>query len=275
MTPGKFLKVALRAGSIAFARAYGEAAGGKGRGLGLGRYAWRAGDGGDIAYRRGTSDLGLIYDILLKPGDKGEYWLPPELQPRTILDIGGNIGVASRYLAHRFPQARVHAFEPVPANLELLRRNAAHSSRIEVHAFALGGEDGELALSLPDATGFNQGGYSAFAGGAAQLRAPVRRVEGALAQAGIDDVDVIKIDTEGAEYAILSAFPERVIAGAKWIYGELHSDGIAAAADFRTLDYLSRWFDIETAKTVRKRNYFFDACRRDLSPAFRGFRRFR
>ena len=273
MTPAKFLKVALRARSPAFARAYAEAARGEGRGLG--RYAWRAGDGGEIAFRRGTSDLGLIYDILLKPGDKGEYWLPPALEPRTILDIGGNIGVASRYLAHRFPGARVHAFEPVPANVALLRQNASHSGRIEVHAYALGGEDGELSLSLPDASGFNQGGYSAFAGGAAGLRAPVRRVEGALAEAGIDSVDVIKIDTEGAEYAILSAFPERVLAGAKWIYGELHSDGVSQAADFRTLDYLSRWFDIETAKSVRKRNYFFDACRRDLAPAFRDFRRFR
>lgn len=275
MTPAKFLKVAMRARSIAFARAYMEAARGEGRELGRGGYAWRAGDGGDIAFRRGTSDLGLIYDILLKPGDKGEYWLPPALEPRTILDIGGNIGVASRYLAHRFPSAQVHAFEPVPANLELLRRNAAHAPRISVHAFALGGEDGELALRLPDASGFNQGGYSAFAGGAAEVRAPVRRVEGALAGAGIASVDVIKIDTEGAEFSILSAFPERVIAGVKWIYGELHSDGIAAAADFRTLDYLSRWFDIDTAKSVRKRNYFFDACRRDLSPAFRNFKRYR
>ncbi len=129
MTPGKFPKVATRAG-----------------------------DGGEIAFRRGTSDLGLIYDILLKPGDKGENWLPPALQPRTILDIGGNISVASCYLAHHVPSARV-------------------------------------------------------------------------------------------------------IAGAKWIYGELHSDGIAGAADFWTLNYLSRCLDIETAKLVRKRNYFFDACR--------------
>jgi FkbM family methyltransferase len=275
MTPEKFLKVALRARSFAFAGAYAEAARGEGRGPGLGHYAWRGGDGADIAFRRGTSDLGLIYDILLKSGDKGEYWLPPGLQPRTILDIGGNIGVASRYLSHRFPAARVHAFEPVPANVALLRRNASHSTRIEVHAFALGGADGELMLSLPDASGYNQGGYSAFAGGQAKVGVPVRQVEGALAAAGIDTVDIIKIDTEGAEYSILAAFPERVIAGAKWIYGELHSDGIAAAADFRTLEYLSRWFDIDTAKSVRKRNYFFDACRRDLSPAFRDFRRSR
>ena len=143
MTPGKFPKVATRAG-----------------------------DGGEIAFRRGTSDLGLIYDILLKPGDKGENWLPPALQPRTILDIGGNIGVASCYLAHHVPSARV-------------------------------------------------------------------------------------------------------IAGAKWIYGELHSDAIAAAAALRTLDYLSHWFDIETAKSVCKRNYFSDACRWDLGIEFRDFRRYR
>ncbi len=275
MSPGKILKVLWRSRSLSFAGAYRGSAADRERGPGI--YAWRTGDGADVHFRRGTSDLGIIYDVLLKPGRKAEYWLPEALEVESILDIGGNIGVTSRYLAHRFPGAKVHAFEPVPANLELLRRNAAANARIAVHPYALGPEDGELVLGSPDASGYNQGGYSAFAAAASgsTVRAPVRSVASALRESGINSVDVIKIDTEGAEFSILSAFPEAVIGGAQWIYGELHTEGIAQRADFKVLDLLSRWFEIEVYKPLRKNNYFFDACRRDLCGRFRDFRRYR
>lgn len=275
MSPGKILKVLWRSRSLKFAAAYrgGPAACDGGRGV----YAWHEGDGADVHFRRGTSDVGIIYDVLLKPARKAEYWLPEALQPEVILDIGGNIGVTSRYLAHRFPRARVHAFEPVPANLELLRENTAGNSRILVHPYALGPEDGTIALGSPDPSGYNQGGYSAFATarGDSSISAPVRSVRSALTEAAVGGVDVIKIDTEGAEYSILSAFPEALISGARWIYGELHSEGIAQRADFKVLDLLSNWFEIEVYKPLRKKNYFFDACRRDLCGEFRGFRRYR
>jgi FkbM family methyltransferase len=271
MSFAKILKVAWRARSAGFAADYAAAERGEGRGIGS--YVWRGGDGRELRFRRGTSDVGLIYDILLKPGRKSEYWLPERLQPACVLDIGGNIGVASRYLAHRFPAARIHAFEPVPENVELLRGNSACEARISVHPYALGREDGEIALGNPDPSGRNRGGYSAVAEGERGLKARVRAVGAALADAGVSRADVIKVDTEGAEFSILSAFPEDVLGQASWIYGELHSESIARPEDFRTLDLLSRWFDIEVYKPLRKRNYFFDACRRDLSAAFRDFRR--
>ena len=271
MSPGKILKVLWRSRSLSFASAYFN------RGRGRSVYAWRAGDGADVHFRHGTSDVGIIYDVLLKPGRKAEYWLPEALEPRTILDIGGNIGATSRFLAHRFAGAQVHAFEPVPANLELLRSNTAGNTRIHVHPYALGPADGAIVLGCPDPSGYNQGGYSAFAvsAGGATVSAPVRSVESALGDAGIGKVDVIKIDTEGAEFSILSAFPEAVIGGARWIYGELHSEAIAQRADFKVLDFLSRWFEIDVYKPVRKKNYFFDACRRDLCGRFREFTRYR
>jgi FkbM family methyltransferase len=277
MSPGKILKVALRSRSWSFAADYRATEGGARAGNGVASHTWRAGDGAPVHYRRGTSDVGLIYDVLLKPGAKAEYWLPGVLEPACILDIGGNIGVASRYLAHRFPQALVHAFEPVPENLELLQRNAAANPRIRPHGFGLGPETGELRLAAHDPSGYNRGGYSLFAGapGAPGVVAPIRNVAGALEELGIDRVDIIKIDTEGAEHSILSAFPEALIARAQWIYGELHSEGIARPSDFKVLDYLARWFSIEVYKPLRKKNYFFDACRRDLGARMRGFSRYR
>lgn len=277
MSPGKILKVALRSRSLSFAADYRATESSARRGDGVATYAWRAGDGARVHYRRGTSDVGLIYDVLLKPGAKAEYWLPGGFEPACILDIGGNIGVASRYLAHRFPQAQVHAFEPVPENLELLQRNAACNPRIRAYGFGLGPESGQLRLAAHDPSGYNRGGYSLFAGApdAPGVIAPIRKVAGALEELGIDRVDVIKIDTEGAEHSILSAFPEALIARAQWIYGELHSEGIARPSDFKVLDYLARWFSIEVHKPLRKKNYFFDACRRDLAERMRGFSRYR
>ena len=55
----------------------------------------------------------------------------------------------------------------------------------------------------------------------------------------IRDVDLIKIDTEGAEHDILTSFPERVISRVSVILGELHS-----VKDQETLAFLSQWFDI-------------------------------
>ncbi|HLX80417.1 MAG TPA: FkbM family methyltransferase, partial [Burkholderiales bacterium] len=256
MSPGKILKVLWRSRSLSFAAHYRSSTTNRDGGRGV--YAWRTGDGADVHFRRGTSDVGIIYDVLLKPGRKAEYWLPEELEPRTILDIGGNIGITSRYLAHFFPGAQVHAFEPVPANLELLRSNTAGNVRIHVHPYALGPADGEITLGSPDPSGYNQGGYSAFTTTAdgETICAPVRSVESALGEAGMGVADVIKIDTEGAEYSILSAIPEPVLGGARWIYGELHTEAIAQRSDLRVLDFLSRWFDIDVYKPVRKKNYF-------------------
>lgn len=274
MSLRKTLKVLWRSRSLSYAAAYRGCTTRQDRGRGV--YAWLAGDGEEIHFREGTSDVGLIYDVLLKPGRKAEYWLPEKLEPRTILDIGGNIGVTSRYLAQRFQQANVHAFEPVPANLELLRSNAASNARIYVHPYALGPADSEITLGRPDSSGFNQGGYSAFAIAAGEtVSARVCSVESALREIGISGVDVIKIDTEGAEYSILSAFPESVISRVTWIYGELHSEAIERRTDFKVLDYLSRWFEVEIYKPLHKRNYFFDACRRDQCHRFRDFRRYR
>ena len=52
-----------------------------------------------IYYRTSSSDMMLIYEILLKSKYKREYYFPEELKPKVIFDIGGNIGITSIYLA--------------------------------------------------------------------------------------------------------------------------------------------------------------------------------
>ncbi|MBK6790779.1 MAG: FkbM family methyltransferase [Betaproteobacteria bacterium] len=46
-------------------------------------------------------------------------------RPRGIVDAGAHIGLATVYLATRFPQATIVALEPEPSNYRLLCKNVA------------------------------------------------------------------------------------------------------------------------------------------------------
>ncbi len=269
MSLQKWLKVALRSRSIRFAGSYraserkGNVAYAPSQQYPVESVRWGQGDGGQVWFRVGSSDTVLVYDILFKPGAKSEYWLPAELDPTVIFDIGGNIGVTTRYLGHRFPDAEIHVFEPVPSNLALLRKNAV-GPRVHVHEFGLGSENGEFEFTIPLMDQTNEGGYSRFAGrpveGGRVARGKIRKTAQVLAELGVVAIDLIKIDTEGAEFDILTSFPEAVLSRVSWIYGELHSNNLDVPSPFRVLDHLSPWFEVELVKPMWTKNPFFDAC---------------
>ena len=250
-------EVLFRSRSLAFTRDYF----GEGQDRTHAVYDW---NGVPVHYRSGSSDTRLIYSILLRRGKKGEYSLPRECRirvedVRTVLDIGANAGISAVYFAASFPHAEVHAFEPDPGNCELLRMNAAACGRIHVHPFALGPRDGEVALyGSDDAANF--GGFSSQALGvnpARSKKVPMRHAGRCLAELGIRSIDLLKIDTEGAEWDILTALEPALLGQTRVIMGELH--GIR---DFALLDYLQPMFDIGMKKQIRNRLFNFYALRR-------------
>jgi FkbM family methyltransferase len=253
------MKVLARSRSIGFTRNYLRRNDHNGD---LATYRWRD---INVLYRPGTSDIDLVYSILQKSGRKSEYCPPREFQQdpasiRVILDIGANVGVSSLYLAQMFPCAVVHAFEPAPANFKVLEQNSAAIGRIICHPYALGDQDGELALFASD-NPVNFGGFSAYDAGVnsnASTRVPVRHVGQVLKEIGIPCVDLIKIDTEGGEWEILTAMDPKMLAKVRLIMGELHG-----RKDFALLDYLQPYFNIGLHKNIRSRLFNFYAVPRD------------
>jgi FkbM family methyltransferase len=216
-------------------------------------FQWR---GRTVHYRPGSSDPEVIYKILLKGGKKAEYYIPEGISPRTVWDIGGNIGAASLYFFDRFPQAEIHCFEPVPENYSLIERNVEGAPRIRPHRFALGSNEGTLEMHASDASR-NFGGFSFHEAGTAQgstLKVKVRTPRGVVADGTASVPDLIKIDVEGAEHDILTAFEPQVLARVSWLTGELHGN-----RSFGLLEFLSQWFDVETRKTLGKRLFNFSA----------------
>lgn len=227
----------------------------KGNGRGEGLYMW---NGKPVHYCIGSSDTAIIYSILLKRGRKSEYWLPEHIDPKVILDIGGNVGITSIYLANRFPNAQIFTFEPIKENFQVLSKNVASFPNITGLNIALSDEDGQKQL-IHSPEPHNFGGFSFFqreaAGDATKITVATRRPESILKELGVAHVDLIKIDTEGAEYDILTHFDPEILKSVRWISGELHGE-----KDFELLAYLSQWFDIGLKKSLVRKLFMFNAC---------------
>jgi FkbM family methyltransferase len=223
-------------------------------------YLWR---GHRIWYRPGTSDTELIYEILLKRGRKAEYAIDPRIRSamdpvHTVLDVGANIGVSSVYLAELFSEARVFAFEPVPANFAFLERNTLGLGR--VRAF-LGECDGTIDLLYSDVA-TNLGGFSRFEAGSdtgQRLSVPMRSAREQVAELGIDAIDVLKIDVEGSEWEVLSSLGQDFLRRTTLVMGELHG-----RLDFQLLAMLSEHFRISVKKNLDDRCFMFQALNRKL-----------
>jgi FkbM family methyltransferase len=111
----------------------------------------------------------------------------PLTRESVVLDIGANIGVMTRLFAER--AGHVHAFEPSPRALDLLRLNAP--ANCTIHPIAIGEKNGSTHLAEVEACDRS---HIATNG----LRVPIRTID------SLDlDPDFIKIDVEGYEPQVL------------------------------------------------------------------------
>ena len=130
----------------------------------------------------------------------------------VVLDVGANIGTISLVLHHLVPDGQVHAFEPSAHNLAHLRANVERNGaqNISVHPFALSDSRGTATLSY-------QPGFS----GGAFISDHVHEYETEVVttmplddwveEAGLDRLDLMKLDVEGAELQVLAG-AERTLA---------------------------------------------------------------
>ncbi len=68
--------------------------------------------------------------------------------PKTVLDVGANVGQFAVAAAKMFPHVRIHSFEPVPECVVKLRRNISKLSNIRVYPIALGDSEGETTFHV-------------------------------------------------------------------------------------------------------------------------------
>jgi FkbM family methyltransferase len=69
----------------------------------------------------------------------------------SVLDVGANLGIMTVHLAKKLPNSTIHAFEPMPDNLSVLRKIITRFGikRIRIHETAVGDHRGEVKMILP------------------------------------------------------------------------------------------------------------------------------
>ncbi|WP_437274526.1 FkbM family methyltransferase [Sorangium sp. So ce375] len=137
-----------------------------------------------------------------------DYAFDVRTAPTTIVDAGANIGLASLYFANRFPGSRIIAIEPEDGNFELLERNVAPYKNITPVHGALWHENKKINLVDPHLGEWGFMTQSADDAGE-KLGETRHEVQGMTIDAimkdhGIEHIDILKMDIEGAEREIFS-----------------------------------------------------------------------
>lgn len=158
---------------------------------------------------------------------KEEYEFKLE-DPSVIIDLGGNIGLSTIFFAIKYPSARILCFEPSPAVQVFLQKNTEQFDNIELFKVAISECDDvvtfyentqkSIASSLKDRQD-----------GAVAHQVQSWSFETILARCGIDAVDLVKFDIEGAEYAAFAACRQRN--KLRHVIGEIHEDLMSAGID--------------------------------------------
>ena len=143
-----------------------------------------------VGYRLGTTepDFQAAFAARIRPGD-------------VVYDLGANVGFYA-VLAARLvgPAGRVVSFEPFPESAARARENAARNGfgHVEVVETAVGRAPGTDWLAFSNTSVTHHLGDRSTAG----LEVPVTSVDAYVA-AGGPPPDVVKVDVEGAEVAVL------------------------------------------------------------------------
>ena len=221
----------------------------------LARLRW---GGRDIFYRSGTADPFVLYQVLLKSGKKAEYYVPPALRPEIILDIGSNIGASIIYFHEKFPDAKIFGFEPHPDTFRILQKNVAQLRGVMVFNYGLGAARQRIAVRADNVNfgAFNTRDIFKDRGHpAAPVECEVRRLDDVLRELGIAQIDLIKIDCEGAEAEVFSTLPDEILNQCQWIVGEFHDH-----TGFEVLARLAPHFHLDLKKKMFRARFRFHAC---------------
>lgn len=163
---------------------------------------------GALFYPKGTDDNPIPFDKLFIPYIYKEIYIEgiyiDVLNSRkdlVIIDAGANIGIVTQYM--RDYAKKVYAIEPSSEHFEALKANKEHNGwdNVELINAALADKDGEMQLNYLPANRTSHSLINNYGQGGQMVKTIA--FDTLFAQYGIEEVDFMKFDVEGAEDMIL------------------------------------------------------------------------
>lgn len=123
---------------------------------------------------------------------------------RLIFDVGANVGNLTLELARFFPNAEIFAFEPVAETFVELTQNVRGRKRIHPRRLALADAPAEHEIVLQSCSGLNSLRFSKDpARSGPTERVTASTVDLICAEIGIHQIDILKVDAQGFDLAVL------------------------------------------------------------------------
>lgn len=158
----------------------------------------------ELHIRPRTSDAAVLWDTFHE-----QFHLPPIALPANpvVVDLGANVGYTAVHFAKRYAGATVVAVEMDGGNCAAARRHVEQVAGCRLMHAAVWSSDGSVGYDAnAEAWGFHVD--SQPAGNSVVVAAKTMKT--ILAENGLDKVDYVKMDIEGAEWPVLSS-------GGEWL----------------------------------------------------------
>jgi FkbM family methyltransferase len=125
----------------------------------------------------------------------------------VVVDAGAYIGEWSEKISQRYG-ATIHAYEPVPSASRRMQRRLAEHPNVHVHRLGLGATNERVAMSVDGP------GSSVYAseGVFGSTEVEIRDVVEVFDELGLHEIDLLKVNIEGAEYDLFDRLAE-----AEWL----------------------------------------------------------
>jgi len=204
--------------------------------------------GRNLQFRiRGAMDVWSIKETFLdRFYEKYGFTIQPGWK---IIDIGAGIGDYTLYAAATQPNSQVFAFEPYPESFALMQENLRLNTISNANAFdkAIGPVSGELILDLTGGEPLQFQSFRTQTGNMEQsLSVHALSLADAFALLEMEACDLLKLDCEGSEYAILFDTPQPVLERVQRIVMEYHDNMVQYTHHDLTRFLNERGFRVET-----------------------------
>mgnify|MGYP002620241390 CR=1 FL=1 len=164
-----------------------------------------------------TTDINVLYQIFLEK----EHKLDIQIQPKLIIDAGANIGLSTIYFAEKYPSSKIIAIEPEDSNYAMLELNTKDYSNIEIKKAAVWNIN-DVQLAIND-RGEGKWGFTVEHMSENHHSSVMTvTVDALLKHSEFEEIDILKLDVEGAEKEIFSKHYETWLNKVNIIIIELH-----------------------------------------------------
>ena len=168
--------------------------------------------------------------------ESGELWFLrayfSHLKNPVLFDVGANIGKYTTAALQYCPSAKAHCFEPHPVTFSKLKE-ACQQNGVQLHNFGLGDRSHEATIY--DHDWLESSGHASLyrdvieklhGRGSKSFPVKIRKFDEVVAELGVAQIDLLKVDTEGHDLFVFRGAEETIrrgmIKAIQWEFNEMN-----------------------------------------------------